>query len=626
MRLVSNLSRAFGAAAAMAALALGAQAQTIGCVTGGSGGLIPATGTGGGTFPGTLPTAPSVFTLNVATVPAGATVVTEVKLLGATHTWVGDLQVVLTDPSGANHNLFCRFGNAGGAGFSCNLAGDYVIVPPCTGGLGMPSTCATADTLTPGTYDQHFGAGSLAWPTGTNGINNTRLDAVAAAAGTWTLTVYDWAVGDTGTLTSFDVCFGTAVPVVPAVPTLVGPADLANVFTPVVLSWNADACATSYDVDVDGVVTTGVATNTFTTGPLAAGAHTWRVRSVNGANSSAFSATRTFTSLGALACVSGGAGGPVPAVGTGGTGAVWPTTLPSSPFVSTYNVTLPAGATQIVKVGVNFGTEHTYIGDLQMVLTDPTGGMHNIVHRFNFTGAGFGSGCDLNGAYSFFETAGAALPTTCPASGDIVPGDYNQNFGNWNSGDLGIFNTPLGSIPVASGNWTLTIYDWVGGDSGTLSSWQLCFDSGPAGPVAYCTSGTSTNGCVPSISATVNPNLANNAGCVITCDDVEGQKLGLFFYGVNNTGFSPVAWGAGTSFLCVKGPTQRTPSGSSGGTFGQCDGSLSVNWDAFQAANPGSLGNPFSAGDSIFVQTWYRDPPSPKTTNLSDALEMTVQP
>ncbi|NUP96476.1 MAG: hypothetical protein HUU28_09975, partial [Planctomycetaceae bacterium] len=43
-------------------------------------------------------------------------------------------------------------------------------------------------------------------------------------------------------------------------------------------------------------------------------------------------------------CISGGAGGFIPASGTGGGGA-WLTTLPASPFTSPLAVTVPAGAT-----------------------------------------------------------------------------------------------------------------------------------------------------------------------------------------------------------------------------------------------------------------------------------------
>jgi hypothetical protein len=68
------------------------------------------------------------------------------------------------------------------------------------------------------------------------------------------------------------------------------------------------------------------------------------------------------------------------------------------------------------------------------------------------------------------------------------------------------------------------------------------------------------------------------------------------------------------------------PPQSSGGTAGQCNGSLAQDWNAYQSANPGSLGHPFSSGQKFFAQAWYRDPPAPKTTNLSDAVELTMVP
>lgn len=146
-------------------------------------------------------------------------------------------------------------------------------------------------------------------------------------------------------------------------------------------------------------------------------------------------------------------------------------------------------------------------------------------------------------------------------------------------------------------------------------------------PTPYCTAGTSTNGCTPLINANVQPNTANTAGCVITTSGVEGQRLGLTFYGVDNTGFTPSPWSVGSSsFLCVKPPTMRLGSPiSSGGTFGQCDGSYVIDWDAFQLANPAALGNPWISADKVFVQSWHRDPGAPRASNLSNALELTLR-
>ena len=155
---------------------------------------------------------------------------------------------------------------------------------------------------------------------------------------------------------------------------------------------------------------------------------------------------------------------------------------------------------------------------------------------------------------------------------------------------------------------------------------NLEFDTVASGPTIYCTAGTTTNGCVPSISGTGTPSASAPSGFTIDVTAVEGQKQGLVFYGLDNTGFTPSPWGQGTSLLCVKPPTQRTTNLSSGGTISMCDGLLSLDWNAYRAANPGALGQPFAAGQQVFAQAWFRDPPSPKTTNLSDALQFTLAP
>jgi hypothetical protein len=143
-------------------------------------------------------------------------------------------------------------------------------------------------------------------------------------------------------------------------------------------------------------------------------------------------------------------------------------------------------------------------------------------------------------------------------------------------------------------------------------------------PVAYCTAGTTTNGCVPSIAASGSPNLAHTAPCQITVSGVEGQKIGIVFYGISGRASTPWCTG-GTSFLCVKTPTQRTAPQSSGGTFNACDGVFTLDWNAYQNANPTALGNPWMLGAEADVQGWFRDPPSCKTTNLTNALELTYQ-
>jgi hypothetical protein len=146
-------------------------------------------------------------------------------------------------------------------------------------------------------------------------------------------------------------------------------------------------------------------------------------------------------------------------------------------------------------------------------------------------------------------------------------------------------------------------------------------------PAAFCTAGTTTHGCVPAIGASGTPAVGSTSGFVVNVSGVEGQKSGIVFYGINNTGFTPTPWALGSSsFLCVKAPTQRMTTQSSGGTINACDGALSIDWLAWVTANPGSLGLPLAAGQTYFGQAWFRDPPAPKTTNLSNGLRWTICP
>ncbi len=152
-------------------------------------------------------------------------------------------------------------------------------------------------------------------------------------------------------------------------------------------------------------------------------------------------------------------------------------------------------------------------------------------------------------------------------------------------------------------------------DEGTAHLW-----SAPA-PTSYCTAGTTTNGCTALISATGTASASQASGFDLTVAGVEGQKSGLIYFGTSGPKASP--WGAGTSFACVKGPQVRTPVQLSGGTAGLCDGALTLDFNAWMTANPTKAPAP---GEEVFVQGWFRDPPAPKGTSLSDALQLTVCP
>ena len=137
----------------------------------------------------------------------------------------------------------------------------------------------------------------------------------------------------------------------------------------------------------------------------------------------------------------------------------------------------------------------------------------------------------------------------------------------------------------------------------------------------YCTAKVNSLGCYPRIGATGNPSASASSGFVVTCTDVIGMKSGLLFYGLNGESSNPFQGGT----MCVRTPVQRTQAQSSGGTSFACDGTFAIDMNAYAQSG---FGNPALAvpGTTVNCQWWSRDPASPSTTSLSDALEYSTEP
>jgi hypothetical protein len=183
---------------------------------------------------------------------------------------------------------------------------------------------------------------------------------------------------------------------------------------------------------------------------------------------------------------------------------------------------------------------------------------------------------------------------------------------------LTTFNDSSGPALFAGGSFT-NAFD--SGDS-YLAKWGCAFVK--TGTV-YCSAGTTSHGCMPSISASGSASASASSGFTLSVTNVEGQRAGIFFYGIHGQLASP--WSANsTSVLCVKSPLQRMSALNSGGTPGQCDGVLSEDWNAYRAAHATALGQPFLRGETVWAQGWFRDPPGLKTTKLSNGLVFAVGP
>ncbi|MCY3001538.1 MAG: hypothetical protein NTV21_07020 [Planctomycetota bacterium] len=151
------------------------------------------------------------------------------------------------------------------------------------------------------------------------------------------------------------------------------------------------------------------------------------------------------------------------------------------------------------------------------------------------------------------------------------------------------------------------------------------FKVSPEDIASYCDAGVTWNGCAAQLSATSAPRLGGVGSCQLVVDGVEGQRTGLIFYGLASQ-WLPWCVSGGTSHLCVSAPLVRTPVQGSGGTAGACDGTFSLDWNAFQLANPDTLGAPFAAGQSVNLQAWFSDPTACRGSSLSTALRLTCVP
>jgi subtilisin-like proprotein convertase family protein len=295
-----------------------------------------------------------------------------------------------------------------------------------------------------------------------------------------------------------------------------------------------------------------------------------------------------------------------PALGAPSTFSTGPTAISILDYTTSTSPLVVSGATtSIAIVECYVEITHTYASDMLIQVQSPLG---TLVDLSNHEGAYFddvfnGTLFRMNspnpiGSYAFVDLVAAP---------DLQP-----------SGDLGAF-----AGEDANGTWNLVVYDAYGADQGSINRFDVTVTGcGSIAPVSYCTAGTTTNGCNATMSATANPSLTSSV-CQITVNDVEGAQSGIMFYGLAQ---SAVAWGAGSSFLCVKAPLERTGVQVSTGVNGTCGNTMFLDWDAYQLANPSSLGQPFAAGNKVYVQGWFRDPPAPKTTSLSDGLELTYQP
>jgi len=176
--------------------------------------------------------------------------------------------------------------------------------------------------------------------------------------------------------------------------------------------------------------------------------------------------------------------GAIPDRGATGCGA------PSGPPVNvTFNVSGLSGAP--TAVSVNLTGVHTWVGDVQAVLTAPDSTSFTLFSRTGATTAtSCGDSSDLGGPYNFTDTAAGvnwwAAAATGGAAAAIPAGDYRTT----TPGPQPVANTsPATNLSAAfagvsnpNGTWTLAVSDFGGGDTGTITAASLTIEAGGTEP------------------------------------------------------------------------------------------------------------------------------------------------
>jgi hypothetical protein len=153
-------------------------------------------------------------------------------------------------------------------------------------------------------------------------------------------------------------------------------------------------------------------------------------------------------------------------------------------------------------------------------------------------------------------------------------------------------------------------------DCGVVKLYRLF----PITPSGYCVGKVNSLGCTPSMGFSGSPSASSASPFIATANSVINQKTGLLFYGHSPTAFS---FQGGT--LCVDTPLVRTLVQSSGGSTSGNDCSGAFAFD-FNARIQSGMDPALVAGAEVFAQFWSRDPASPSTTSLSNALRFVINP
>ncbi len=183
---------------------------------------------------------------------------------------------------------------------------------------------------------------------------------------------------------------------------------------------------------------------------------------------------------------------------------------------------------------------------------------------------------------------------------------------------LGTTKTGVWNYPAAQESNILTGLTYVNIHSSNFGGGEIRGQIlAVTNPQIYCSSKVNSLGCTPAISFTGAPSMAAST-LHIGVTQVLNNKNGLLFWSANP---AALAFQGGT--LCAAAPVKRTAVQQTHGNAppNDCSGSMDFFWSTAELNN--AL---LAPGKTVYNQYWSRDPSSPSTTSLSDAVQFVVQP
>jgi subtilisin-like proprotein convertase family protein len=373
-------------------------------------------------------------TIAVSGIPNNA-VITGMKVtVNGTHTWLGDIVMVLKAPGTLGTlNLDYYLGGTG-AGPTTNF-----VNTAFGSAAGLP-TIGTASPFT-GTFRADGAATGANPPSGPTGMlpTVTTYNALMAAIngggpgagnGTYTLGMADYFAGDAGTLTKWDL----------EITYTVGVQATSATWSPITGLYNNAAATIAY---------TGDARDTVYARPTTIGANNYDV---------------TVQSV------------PVPSP-SNPTAIAIPSAGNGNPYPSAINVLGYPTTGVSVDTVILHGISHTWGDDIDVLVQSPTG--QNVVLMSDIGGAD-----DMvNVTYKFNDNGPAMSATVLNPSGVYKPTNNDTNTDVWPApgpGAIAQANPTLalfGSTSNVNGQWKLFLVDDVGGDLGSVAGgWTIKFN------------------------------------------------------------------------------------------------------------------------------------------------------